>query len=113
MAFSKPQGKQDQQDAPFPCSSAADLQEEGEEPGSSNSSGSRQISSGPMLAPGRHHKRESEQDLVHSQCWGKALAGLVLPCELCFVNVFQTSKLWVQQLQRITQICLPIPPLAC
>lgn len=87
MAFSMPQKKQGQQEASFPCSSSPNLQEEGEEPAGSSSS-SRQGSSAAMLTPGRQHSRESAQDLVHTQCWGKDLAGLLLPCELCFMSVF-------------------------
>ena len=84
MAFAKPQEKQDQQEMSFPCSCTADLQEEAQElavsNSSSSSSSSRQVSSGAMLAPGRHYSRESQQELVHTQCWGRDLAGRLLLC---------------------------------
>ena len=81
MAFSKPQKKPGQQDTSFPCSSTSDLQEEeeGQQLARSNNS-SRQLSSGASSTQGGHYSRESEQQLVHTQCWGKDLAGLLLPC---------------------------------
>ena len=75
MAFCKAQEKQAQQES-FPCTSSADLQEDGEEPACSSS---QQALSRLALSSGRHGIREAMPGLVHIQCWGQGLAGLLLP----------------------------------
>lgn len=86
MAFSKAQEQQGQQDTSFPCGSAMELPEAGEEPVSSSSS--RQVLSAAMLVSGRQHSEGPKQDLVHTQCWGQGLAGLSLPCYPRLIHIY-------------------------